>query len=121
MKRKEFFTKVVGVTFDNGDGTSRQVILEEVADHIVHEGPMKLHVLRDNENPHDANAIAIFDRDYRQIGFLSRDVASQMAPLIDQQQIEKIDCEIMEVTGLGEDEIFGMNIRLTYWENSDAT
>ena len=118
MKRREFFTKVVGVTFDNGDGTSRQQILEEIADDIVHQGPMKLQVLRDSENPHDSNAVAIFDQAYRQVGFLSRDVASQMAHLIDQQLVEQIECEVMEVTGLGQDEHFGLNIRLTYWENS---
>ena len=118
MKRKDFFTKVVGVSFDNGDGVSRQQILEDVADDIVHRGPMKLHVLRDNENPHDSNAIAIFDQDYRQIGFLSRDVSVQIAPLIDEQLIDTIECEIMEVTGLAEGELFGLNIRLTYWEVS---
>ena len=61
---------------------------------------------------------SLFWSSYRQVGFLSRDVASQMAPLIDQQLVEQIECEVMEVTGLGEDEHFGLNIRLTYWENS---
>ena len=40
-----------------------------------------------------------------------------MASLIDTQKIESIECEVMEVTGLGEDEVFGLNIRLTYWED----
>ena len=97
---KSFFTKVVGVSFDNGDGISRQQILEEVADDIVHRGPMKLHVLRDNENPHDSNAIAIVDQDYRQIGFLSRDVSAQIAPLIDEQLIDTIDCEVSNSRGV---------------------
>ena len=118
MHRKEFFTKIVGVTFENGDGISRQQILEEIADDIVHNGLMKLHVLRDNENPHDANAIAVFDKEYRQIGFLSRDIASQLAPMIDKQQIERMECEVTEVTGLGVDENYGLNIRFTYWEKS---
>ena len=118
MLRKEFFTKIVGVTFENGDGLSRQQILEEIADDIVHNGLMKLHVLRDQENPHDANAIAIFDKEYRQVGFLSRDVASQLAPMIDRQQIERMECEVTEVTGLGVDENYGLNIRFTYWEKS---
>lgn len=38
MKRTEIFTKVVGVTFENGDETSGLQISEEIADEIVHQG-----------------------------------------------------------------------------------
>ena len=58
-------------------------------------------MLRYGGNPHNSNAVVIFDQAYRQVGYLSRDVTSQMAPLIDQQLVDQIECEvIIAITGL---------------------
>lgn len=69
---RHFFTSVVGVTFDNDDGSSRQEILATC------ESFQPLRLEHEEDNPHDANAIAVRTEDGRQIGHLSRDVASDV-------------------------------------------
>lgn len=69
-------TKVVGVTFCNEDGSSRAKIISGMSelDQICLE--------RDPYNPYDANAVkvcVIKDGEKKQIGFLSKDIASDIS------------------------------------------
>jgi hypothetical protein len=81
---RSFRTKVVGVTFQNPDGTKRQDIISKckIGEHIF--------LKRDYENSNDQYAIAVLRETGEQIGFLSRDVAfrhegmNDLAPHIDQ-------------------------------------
>lgn len=81
---RSFRTKVVGVTFQNPDGTNRQDIISKckVGEHVF--------LKRDYENSYDQYAIAILRKTGEQIGFIARDVAfrhegmNDLAPHIDQ-------------------------------------
>lgn len=69
---RHFYTKVAGVTYKNDDGSDRQEILSTWS-------PLQpLRVEHEDNNPHDPNAIRICTEDGRQIGYLSRDVASDV-------------------------------------------
>jgi HIRAN domain len=43
----------------------------------------RLHLRRDPENPHDPNAIAVHSGDGEQVGWVPRELAEELAPLID--------------------------------------
>lgn len=64
--------KVVGVTYNNRQSVVRMMQVGE-----------KVILRREPENPHDGNAIKVERADGTQIGYLSRDVASQLARSLD--------------------------------------
>lgn len=68
--------KVVGVTFVNEDGTSRQDIIKELKsnDSII--------LRREPTNRYDTNAVAIFTK-YGQVGYIGKDYSSILAPMMD--------------------------------------
>ena len=72
-------TNVVGVTFDNEDGSSRRQIIASMSesDEVCLE--------RDPYNQYDRNAVkvcVIKNGVKKQIGYLSRDLASELSPKI---------------------------------------
>ena len=104
---RSFFTKIVGVSFENTNGSSRQDIITEL------EGlPCPLTLRREHENPHDENAIAVMDPNGRQIGFLSRNIAEQMAPISDSGL--RVMANAVQVTG-GWPLNYGVNIQVHYY------
>ncbi len=93
-----FHTKLVGVTFEG-----RQ---DQVA-RLDSGAPLRLE--RQPDNPHDANAIALFDPHGAQIGFLNRRLAAVLAPVIDSGV--QYDVEVRDVTGKdGEGRSLGVNV-----------
>ena len=75
---REFFTKVVGVTYSNEDGTSRQHIIAKCK-----KGEDMLLEWQPN-NRYDSNAVAVRRRKTdKQIGFLARDVAERLVEQIE--------------------------------------
>lgn len=108
-------TKAAGVTFKNGRGPHRQKVVKGC------KRGQKLHLVREPDNAVDKRAIAIFARygllrRLRQVGFISADLAHDLAPLMDKGK--RIDCEVDEVTGGGGmlwwKRNYGLNIRLEY-------
>lgn len=91
----EFFTKAVGVTFEGR---------QDVIGGLVPGAPLDLR--RQPDNPHDANAIAIFFGAL-QIGFLRKEIARRLAPKFDAG--ERYKAEIGSVTG-GGTRSFGVNL-----------
>jgi single-stranded-DNA-specific exonuclease len=91
----EFFTKVVGVTFEG-----RQDVIGGLVPGLVVE------LRRDPENPHDANAIGVFFGALH-IGFLRKEIARRLAPKVDDG--ERYRAEIASVTG-GGTRSFGVNL-----------
>ena len=66
-------TKVVGVSKDNSDGTSRQlIILREVLEDDV------LNLELEPDNAYDPNAVKVMSKFGHQIGYLGRDVAERV-------------------------------------------
>ena len=104
---RSFFTKIVGVSFENENGSSRQDLITEL-DSV----PCSLELRRIFDNPHDENAIAVIDPKGRQLGYLSRNIAEQMAPIIDSGLI--VQANAVQVTG-GWPLHYGVNIQIHYY------
>lgn len=107
-----FISKLVGVTSMNVDGLDRQKHIRRFA-----RVGKTVFLRREASNAHDSNAIAA-DIDCRymlifsgrlQIGYLSREVAASIAPLMDDGH--KVTCYITQVTGGGVHTL-GANIRI---------
>ena len=95
---REIKTKVVGVTFDNEDGSSRQDYISrlQVGDTLILE--------HDPDNRHDRDAVKVLGRWKQwfrwregQIGHLSREVAEEVADYL--QEGGWVYAEILDVTG----------------------
>jgi single-stranded-DNA-specific exonuclease len=91
----EFFTKVVGVTFEGR---------QDVAGGLVMGAPIELR--REPDNPYDANAIAVFFGALR-VGFVRKEIARRLAPKFDAG--ERYRAEVASVTGGGA-RSFGVNL-----------
>lgn len=94
-QQDQFYTKAVGVTFEN-----RQAIVE----HLVAGQPLDL--VRERDNVHDENAIAVL-ADGEQIGYLKRNIARHLAPNFDQGI--SYEAMVVQVTGSAEKN-WGVNI-----------
>lgn len=68
--------KVVGVTFTNEDGISRQGIISQLDNDSI------VTIRREPTNKFDTNAIAVFT-EYGQVGYIGKDYASIIAPMMD--------------------------------------
>lgn len=98
---QQFFTKAVGVTFND-----RQSAIADLA-----EG-MRLYLERQPENTHDANAVLITSDAGREIGYIRAEIAKRIAPAMDDGV--RYEAQVMTVTGSPERN-FGVNI-LVYKE-----
>ena len=67
-----FFTKLVGVTFQNDDGSDRQTIISECSPFEV------LQMDHEEDNPHDPNAVRVCTQGGQQLGHLSRELAVEV-------------------------------------------
>ena len=107
----EFYSKVVGTSHRNTDGTSRQSAIRK---HCFDGAPLDL--VREPNNKHDPNAIAVFYNDH-QLGYLSAEIAGDYAKKLDQGTIH-MEAFIEEITG-GHDEkkTLGLNIVLSIHEH----
>merc|ERR1712118_131876 len=102
-----FFTKLVGVTFENNNGSSRQQFIEELYEVFDINTKIFLNAKRDVSNQYDDKAVAIYDDHGSQLGYLSRKVNETVAPWMD----DGFDLlvEVVNVTG-GEGSHWGLNI-----------
>ena len=83
-------SKVVGVTYDNEDGTSRQSILAScrAGEHLrLEHRPVE----------QDQNAVAVLRCNGEQLGYLSRELAEDISVYLDAGA--RIDATITEITG----------------------
>ena len=108
---KSFFTKVVGVTFPNASGLSRQDILHNLQSQINSGHSPAIKLFRDNNNPFDNQAVAVMDEQDQQIGFLSKSVVKTIAPILDSSL--PVTATISQITG-GYHKHLGMNIKIEY-------
>lgn len=95
---KEFFTSVVGVTYPNSDGSSRQATITQI------RAGDELRLEPRPDNPHDPYAIAVlaptrrwFRRRWQQIGWLNADLAMRISTTLDQGGW--VGARVKEVTG----------------------
>ena len=81
------FSKVVGVSFN--DNQSKIMKIFESVEYT--KEPIMLQLVREPNNPYDTNAIKVGE-----IGYLSKEVASQLSPLMDKGV--KLNCRIEQIT-----------------------
>lgn len=95
MKIQNVDLKVVGVTFTNeGTGEKRADIIRELMNKKPED--IKIELVREPENKYDMNAIKVLADD-RQIGYIGKEYASMIAPLLD--EFEEFN---VTVKGIGE-------------------
>lgn len=98
-------TKVVGVTYEG-----RQSVIAAMSEFD------ELDLVRNRNNERDKNAIAVFYED-DQIGFLCRELAEKLAPLMDEGK--EFSCEVSEITGGGSGLSYGVNIEIRQVGDTD--
>lgn len=100
---QSFTTKVVGVTHNNPDGSSRQVILSKCRE------SEKIILKRDPNNPYDKNAIGVFRENGEMMGYLEKDPI-----LVD--HIDKggeVTARISQIIGGTEGKSYGCILKIT--------
>lgn len=102
----EFYSKIYGTSHRNRDGTSRQSAIRK----DCYPGA-ELDLVREPDNKHDNNAIAVYYND-KQLGYLSADIASQYAGKLDQGAISLSAC-IEDITGGTDTKTYGANISIS--------
>ena len=109
----QFFSKIVGVTFANPDGSDRQELIEDLDDMLQNSPFVDLLLKREPENAYDSNAIQVLDGKGRQLGYLSRSVCTTLAPIMDNGV--EVKCHLEQITGHSLDQNFGINVQIIYW------
>jgi len=120
-------TKIAGTTFDNDDS---EISRQEIIRRCVRTGDL-LELEREPNNISDPNAISIWIApendpwdEYRyQIGYLNKEKAAQIAPLMDAGQ--EVTCEVLNKTsgsdyGNGEKKTYGVNIELKIYTQEET-
>lgn len=100
-------TKVVGVSRNNEDGTSRQKIASK-----LRKGDL-LMLVHEKDNPADANALKVLASKGKQVGYLMRERAEEFVGLVDER--DGLFAVVTEVTGgdaRGGKPSFGVNIAI---------
>jgi single-stranded-DNA-specific exonuclease len=97
---ESFHTKLAGVTFEGR---------QEVAARLVPGASLR--AVRQPDNPHDPNAIALHDSHGTQVGFFNRRLAGALASVIDAGV--EYDVEVTDVTGGDGGRAFGVNVLVT--------
>ncbi|MCH3943026.1 MAG: single-stranded-DNA-specific exonuclease RecJ [Atopobiaceae bacterium] len=93
-----FFTKVVGISFDGRQAVAGKLVVGEA-----------LLVEHQKDNPADENAIALVRGTGEQVGFLRRQIAAALAPLVDGGAAYV--CHVRGITG-GQDRSIGVNVQV---------
>ncbi|MBQ5615884.1 MAG: DEAD/DEAH box helicase, partial [Peptococcaceae bacterium] len=106
-EQDQFFTKIVGVTFDN-----RQELLAEL------QVGQELDLVHEKDNPHDEHAIAVY-ADGAQLGYLKRNIARHLSENFDNGV--QYQAVVVQVTG-SVDKNLGANIFIqkVQEQNQDA-
>ena len=92
-----FYTKVVGVTYENRQSYIKDM---KIGDDIL--------LVRDYNNPHDKNAIRVVNEAGYQIGFLSKELALQLALSFEKGITYK--AKVSNITGREHQGNLGVNI-----------
>ena len=90
-KDYSFYTKIRGVAQVNSNGSKRQALIK----HLKIGQPV--FCIREPNNPYDKNAIAVYDTEKNQLGYLSTDLADSFARDMDKGL--KLTVTISSLTG----------------------
>lgn len=104
MNTRTLNIRVAGVTYENRQSIIAGLLLTDPA-----------RIVPEPENPYDPNALAVHvahEGKVSHVGYIPRDMAAQIAPVIDG---ESFDCTIAEITGgfmLPDDTLANYGLRL---------
>ena len=120
MITKDFMTdtKIVGVSQFNDKGVPIQIILSNL------KSGQRLAFLRDYGNKYDNNAIKAFSWDGHElihIGYISKELAAEIAPFLDKNTSCDLEGVIHEITGGVDDKVYGCNIRIWIQSPNEPT
>lgn len=105
---ERYYTKIVGVTFNNSNGSSRQAIINKckVGERLY---------LKHTPIKEDVNAVVVLRKNNEQLGHIKAEMAVNIAKQLDKG--EKIGAVITEITG-GQHgkKTLGCNIDILYFE-----
>lgn len=99
--KKDFITKVVGVTFENRQETIRQV-----------RAGQTILLIREPNNPYDSNAISVRLENGEQLGYLKRELAYKLSSRLDKISTP-VRGRILHITGGDMGKTLGVNITFT--------
>jgi len=95
-------TKAVGVTFEGRQRTIAQMTVNEA-----------VWLVREPTNPHDRNAIKVVRQNGQAVGYISRELAAELAPIFDRYG-DPVRATVTAVTGREYwDGNLGVNLRFT--------
>lgn len=97
LTQEQFYTKVVGVTYEDRQKLIREITVGE-----------SVELRREPHNPYDRNAIAVYFQK-QMIGYLKAPLARNLAPALDQGS--KYEAVVTQITGRDQD-CLGVNICL---------
>ena len=98
--RHAFYSKIVGVSFGNRAASVRRLEEEEL-----------VLLVREPENPADANAVAVFSKSHRHLGYLPARTAEKVAEFMDSGG--RVMASVSALTG-GGDRPPGANLLLGF-------
>jgi hypothetical protein len=78
-----YSTKVAGVTGKNHDGTDRQHLIAAACMKHGRRPRLPLALIREPDNPHDPNAVAVAHGDIGILGHVPKELAAKLSPDID--------------------------------------
>lgn len=108
--------KVVGVNFENEDGTKRQALLGELYDN--HYGTVRQHAMRfrlepEDDNPEDRQAVGVYcdapAEAAGRLGFVPRELAPKVREALRRDLIGSI--ELHQMT-LGSNGVVGLQLKI---------
>lgn len=95
-------TKIVGVTRGN-----RQELLEELSEMD------DIHLVKEPNNPHDENAIAVLNPNGEKLGYIKAGLAEELSGLMELYPDAVLTGDIIEVTGGEDGKSYGCNIEIS--------
>ena len=98
--------RVVGVTFPNPDGSSRQAVIKVI------EEAQAISLRREPENEYDPNAIVVETQDGEQCGYIPRDYAQMYAPLLDKLSRSTWPGKVKKILGGYDEKSWGLVISI---------
>lgn len=80
------YTKLVGVTFNNRQSNIMRLKVND-----------KLRLIREPNNIYDTNAILVCDKNFNELGHISKNLATTLAPILDAGK--KLSITVQDITG----------------------
>lgn|SRR5450830_563148 len=91
VEYETFYTKIRGVTQTNSNTSKRQKLIKNL------KVGQSIFCIREPNNPFDKNAIAVYDTEKNQLGYLSADLANSFAKSMDKGL--KLTAIVKDLTG----------------------